>query len=276
MSAQQHSFGGSHMDRHIFEFEVDELAVAESFTGEETPEVEATVDPALEPAAAEPEVPAAEPSAEPAAVAWTADSPEFRQAVAEAASAEADALLQARLPQYLEQMLGGQERPEQPGLDPSDIDIFADDGIPRLIEALGQTFDSKLARVEQFIQSQQQQAEQASYQEGEGQMKDILTDLASREGEFNVDAAFAFRQPFLNEAVAKYGVSMHAAEVGLAHAARFFRGLEKAAGDKAVEQYKNEMATLAGAPSEASGSGVGVTAVGDVADEMELAERWGA
>jgi len=96
-----------------------------------------------------------------------------------------------------------------------------------------------------------QDREQARLGEAEELARDILTDLAKRDGEFDIDLARLRAEQHLPEMQQRYGFSQKAAEEALARAAEEQRQWELQRDGQAVNRYTNQIATLAGAPGEA-------------------------
>lgn len=243
----QHSFGGRSMDRYTTDFETVEAAPIGGDAGAEAgaaPSPEAAAPAAgVAPDSGEAVTPSA--AATDAAPAWTPESPEFRQAVAEMAGQEAE----RRFQQLLHEAQQEQQYAAEPQ-GPPPVDPFSDDYSEQLAAREQWMIEQITGQMQQAIQPLLQSHQQQVSAEGQAGMKDILADLASREGDFNQDAAFQVRDAFLRDAVDQYGPNMRAAEIGLANAAKFVRGLEQAAEQRGYEKGKNYAATLAGVPGE--------------------------
>lgn len=249
----QHSFGGRSMDRYLYDFETVEAPPLDGGAGAEAgaaPSPEAAAPAAgVTPESGEAVTPSA--AATDAAPAWTPDSPEFRQAVAEMAGQEAERRFQQLLHEAQEQQYEPQGPPP--------VDPFSDDYSEQLAAREQWMIEQITGQMQQAIQPLLQSHQQQVSAEGQAGMKDILADLAAREGDFNQDAAFQVRDAFLREAVDQYGPNMRAAEIGLANAAKFVRGLEQAAEQRGYEKGKNYAATLAGVPGEPAAGVSGAT-----------------
>lgn len=241
---QPSSFGGSAMDRYIVDHETVEAAPlgGEAAAGGEAGAVLSPESAATPPGAPEGEAvtPAAATETAPA---FTPESPEFRHAVADMAGEEAE----RRFQQLLHEAQA-QQGMEQQG--PPPVDPFSDDYSDQLAAREQWMIEQITGQVQQAIQPLIQSHQQQQSAEGQAGMKDILADIAAREGDFNQGAAFEVRDSFLREAVEQYGPSMRAAEIGLANAAKFVRQLESGAEARGYEKGKNYASTLAGVPGE--------------------------
>lgn len=254
MHTQPSSFGGSAMDRYIFDHETVEAAPLGGEAGGEAGAAPSPESAATPPGAPEGEAvtPAAATETAPA---WTPESPEFRQAVAEMAGQEAE----RRFQQLLYEAQQEQQQTDQQTQGPPPVDPFSDDYSEQLAAREQWMIEQITGQMQQAIQPLLQSHQQQVSAEGQAGMKDILADLAAREGDFNQDAAFQVRDAFLRDAVDQYGPNMRAAEIGLANAAKFVRGLEQAAEQRGYEKGKNYAATLAGVPGEPAAGVSGAT-----------------
>ena len=262
-----HSFGGRALDRHVFEFETDEMDAATAFvdadpievsTGEDGADPSATPSPSAEAEAVE-----VAPSAEAAAPSWLASEDDFHASVAEQAARVAD----QRFQQWLEQIAN-----EAPAEDasPSEVDLLDPEQFAQFLEQR----DQKLLQQFQGLMSPLLQShEKQTVTEAQERVKDILSDIATREGEFDRDAAEKLAHAFLPEAKQRLGQGPRAAEHALAQAAKYVRSLEAKAASAAVEAYKNQSATIAGAPTDTAVNGSGTSVLHDDEDEMAVAER---
>lgn len=274
MTAPTHTFGGSAMDRHLFDFMPDDGAAGAEGGAAPSP---------AEPAAAAPE-PTGEaapssPAATDTAPPWTPDNPLFLDAVDTRASELVEAQLAARLApltQMLEQRTGGQQQPApMPALDP-----FSDD----FGTALDQRLGLMLQRVEQMVQgvaqplAAQQEAAQAA--EGEQRIQDMIADDISRNGDLPAKAQPLVRtlaEQMFPEVSARYGATGRAAEMAVQKAAAMVRDIVSEALTMGAEQTRNQLSTLAGAHGEPGTGQAGVvTTSAQPLSARELARKYSA
>jgi hypothetical protein len=144
---------------------------------------------------------------------------------------------QAERDQRMAQVYTGQPQPEGPQRpDPwNRPDTFQDD--------LDQYINARMAPVSQFTQ-------EAALAEAEERAQDILTDLATRDGEFDKESAYARANVILPQMVQRYGPGPKAAEAALEAASKAQREYEQKVREQAIAQYTNQIKTLAGAPGE--------------------------
>jgi hypothetical protein len=206
----QHTFGGSHLDRHVFDFDTDDGG-----------------DPGFVPA---PPEPAGDVAPEPEAAPWAPAQEEWER-------------LQGAV-SYLAQLEQQRAQVYQPQQNAADIprpdpwerpDTFHED-LDRYIEA-------KTAPFREFQND-------AQLSEGEERALDILGDLAATDGEFDKEMARLRADRLHPEMVQRFGPGPKAAEAALQEAARQQREFELRFRKQAVDQYTNQLATLAGAPGE--------------------------
>lgn len=272
----EHSFGGSHLDRHVFDFETVE-----------TPIVADTAAPAADvptdEAPAETAAAAVEPEADTAAGGWSPADPQFREAVA----TEAEALITGRFGPLMElaQMIeqggipddspddGRLELPELDPFDPASVQAYHDARDQKLLAA----FDQRLQALAQPLMARETQERVAHYSE---LVSDIVADEFARNGELT-DAGKELIDPlgavFLPQFESRYGKgSSRAAEATVAKVAEIVRGIEKAAADKALEAHINRNAQLAGVHVEPGGAGGAAVESAPAAYRPgEIAKRFG-
>lgn len=129
-------------------------------------------------------------------------------------------------------------------------------------ETLTARFEQMFNQVTQPLQDRQQ-AE--AFAEGEKQMRDVIADLSSREGELvGGDVAVSriiedVRNKHFPEISQRIGVSNRAAEIALERAYRAEHDYQKSIADAAIQRHVNRNAELAGVRGEpGSGSGSGL------------------
>ena len=182
--------------------------------------------------------PEAEPTAEPVEPAWAPSQDEWQQI--------SDAV--GHLAQ-LEQQRAQVYQP-QPG-DQNQIDI----------DPFGENFGEQLRGViRQELTPYQEFQQSVAIGEAEERAMDILSDLASKDGDFDKDVARLRAEQMLPEMTAKYGPGVKAAEAALEAAAQQQRAYEQKLYEQAVAKHTNHLATLSGAPGEpGTGYTVGVS-----------------
>jgi hypothetical protein len=229
---------------------------------------------------------AAEPVVDDTPAAWMPpDTPEAREWI--------DREFDARLTQWANQFPQDQGDQQQPYDGQQQVDAgnpFATPLPDPLDEGFGPALDSRLMALAQFMQEglqqvaqqaqapfQAQQFQQAAT-EGTERAKDILADLAAREGDFNQEAAQQLWKVFSEPHVERYGMTSHAAELGLRDSAAFIRGIEKTAYERGREAYKNELDGLTGVRGEpgagAFGGANGAQTLSDSQNPDEITRRY--
>ena len=231
--------------------------------------------PAADPAAApEPaiEQPAGEAGAEPAAAgpSLTDDDLEALRELRDIAPILRQALT---APPAAEQ----QPQIEQPQIE---WDPFDPDSMRAMLEQRDQQL---LAQIGQLFQPIAERHQGEIIGEAEQRAHDILTDIATRQGEFDggndsLTLARHIADSFMPDLTARYGPGPRAAEAALEQAYSYVRGIEQTVATKAVEQYKNQLGTLGGATGEPGSTGAaGVTVAPQVkGDETDLARHFAA
>lgn len=180
----------------------------------------------------------------------------------------------AQVAQYLQaQQYAGQEEPEAEfdfALDPLEDDFGA-----QLAQLVQNVVQQSLSPIMEYQQQQR-------LGEGEERARDILADIASADGEFvEQDAAFAHARALANtylaEEAERWGWGPRAGEAALRRAAADLRARDKAIEAAAIERYKNQIAGLAGAPSEPGVSGSGTQVYGGQRPDSlkDIARRFG-
>jgi hypothetical protein len=167
------------------------------------------------------------------------------------------------------QQFAGQQQPGEVQLDP-----FDDNFGQNLTQTIAQAVQQAISPVTQQIGQQQHQQQTAEAQE---RLRDIYSDIKTREGEFTVEAAEALFPLYQQEAISRYGMTPRAAEYAAQQSAAYIRSIEQAAEKRGEERYKNQLSTLAGAPTDTGGGGAnGVTVGPDAKDELDLARQMAA
>lgn len=110
--------------------------------------------------------------------------------------------------------------------------------------------DQVLGLIRQELAPVNGRFEDMSRQEGEERARDILTDNAAANGEFDIDVARMRANQLLPRFEQKMGRGRQAAEAALAQAADDQRAWEAQRDEQAIARHTNRLATLAGAPGE--------------------------
>lgn len=180
--------------------------------------------------------------------------------------------------------LQSQGRPqfEEPAQEFS-LDPLDDNYGEQLVSFMQARDEALMGQFQQMLQPLVQANQQARIHDGMEQLRDIFHDDAQQHGEFAegetaFDMALALGRTFYDEAAQRYGAGDRAAEAAFGQAIQTLRARDKAIGESAVERYKNEIATLAGAPREPSGSGVGTQVIGGQRPDslVDVARRYGS
>lgn len=113
--------------------------------------------------------------------------------------------------------------------------------------------------------------------EGDQRALDIISDDIVQHGEILDESKQLARQlseVMFGEYANRYGATPRAAEAALRKATSTVRAIEQAAGQAAVERYKNQLAELGGAPQVPGVPAAGVVTVPQGGDEMSVARRY--
>lgn len=273
MEPTLHSFGGSAMDRHIFDFETvaDGSAATAGAPAGDGPSP--TADPAADPAAVGGEP---DPSSAGATDVAPALAPEYL--TAEDAAAIAD----ARFSQLLEQARGGQPAPTQGG-DGGQVDLnqfldpYGDNFGNNLASVLGGMLQQITTGIDQRFQPFSEQAEQTQRAELDTVLQTAVNDHAGavgglRGGDAAVQRVMAdVRNRYMPEAVRLYGNSDRAAQIAIDKAVRAEQSYQREiAGGAAVESAEH-LALLDGGRSDIAGGGAAVVTFPD--KPLSQAER---
>lgn len=140
----------------------------------------------------------------------------------------------AELEQKRSAVYAPQDEEQTPELNPFD---------PSFVEQLRGMIHQEVAPIAGRFQ-------EMSAEESEAQIKDILSDYASRDGEFDIGLARARARDMAPAFFAKYGKANGAAEKLLEQAANEQRAWEAQFAESAVNRHTNRLSTLAGAPGE--------------------------
>lgn len=294
MHGMSQTFGGSHLDRYLFDLETTPDGAADISGGDEAGAALPSPDaPVIAGAAGDEATPS--DAATDTAPAWTPeqihalrDHPEFQSFLADEAGAVARAQLQSILQEYAAQEQGGY-REQEAGL--GDID-FAE-----FLNPLEDNFGTNLAQfmahsqqaaaqqilgaVQQMLSPILEERQEKLLGEGSQRIDDILADDVARNGDWNAaeqapQLVKTLAPLFMRQAEARYGEGTpRAAEAALAHAASTVRQLDKAAHDKGFEAGKNWTQTLAdGGRSEPGVGAAGAQTFPEATNLSEITQRY--
>lgn len=218
------------------------------------------------------------PSGGEAAAPSFTDSLEFREAVAAAAESRLQTLLEGQTPDDSQPDPGQQ-------FDPAALDPYSEDFGTNLLGALEQRMqallDAKLSPIEQSFQQQAMERERAAVEAGTEGLKDVLADIQARPnslGEFEdpsgQEEAIKLARELSPRYFQAYGQTDRAAELALEDAYKQVRTREMALMSKGEERYKNQLATLSGAPQQPGTGAVGIEQVPDEFRSIADMGRW--
>lgn len=297
MEPKQHSFGGSALDRYVFDFDTDDGTPADAAVGADDAAAADTATVGADP----------DPDTDTTAVAAPPADPGFDPAEIEARFAAYEAQNQ-QLAGMLAQIAnagGGNIQSEQP-VQPQLVDEFGQLDPNALLAMLEQRDQRQLQVMQQvfapFAQTLAERQQAETLQEGAERLNDILADDIARNGEFAADPdadkqARQLVQTLADQAfpqvAARYGgvwnqqqgrfdfpstfASAKAVEQAMSQASGQVRGLLKAAGTAAVTEHVNHNATLAGQRREPGTAAAGlVTTDSEILPPGELAKRYAA
>ncbi len=178
---------------------------------------------------------AAADQTEAAAPTWTPDSPEFQDAVSQAAE------------QYIEGLLRQASQAEQNQPPSFELDPLDDNFGPNLQGAIQAAIQQAISPI--MPMAYERQAEQANAQVG--QILDSFKDL----GEFNKEAAQYAAAGFIGQAESQYGRGPRAAQAALRQGAEYVSNLVKGERQSAVDAYKASLQAASGTQSDPGVSG---------------------
>lgn len=227
-----------------------------------------------------------------------ADAPVVESAPAESAAAESFAISpeeweamqtgwqqtqagMSQLAAYLQSQ--GQQQPYEEPAQEFSLDPLDDNYGEQLASFLQARDEALMGQFQQMLQPLVQANQQARIHDGMEQLRDIFYDDAQQHGEFAegetaFEMALALGRTLYGEAAQRFGDGDRAAEAAFGQAIQTLRERDKAIGEAAVERYKNEIATLAGAPREPGASGVGTQVIGGQRPDslVDIARRYGS
>lgn len=289
MDQREHTFGGSALDRHVFDFETVADGSAASAGAPAGGEPSPTAPPAAEPAGAGGGEPVPPTGVTEPAPAWSPDDPAFLEAV----DGRALELIDSRfgpLAELLQQTLVGGEGGGQPG-GPQQLlppDPFSDNYAQEFAAYQASRDEQMFGRFEQMLgqisQPLQAQMEQATVAEGNQRLQDMIADDIARHGDFprapgeTESKAQQLVQPIAEalfpQVSSRYGNTPRAAEAAISQAAGIVRGLVAEAKTAGVEEYKNQLGTLAGVNGEPGTGAAGAQGLSDTQDPNEITRRY--
>lgn len=264
-----HTFGGSALDRYIYEFEPE--GDGDLGSGVDVP-------PDPDPPPGDPpadDTPAGEPA--PAATAWDRDDPEFLEFVDSRAAELVDTRIAPLVPLLEALANGGGDPPADEPAALGALDPWADDFGQNLDQRF-QALEERLAgMVERVTQPFEQREQAETIARGNENIDAMIADDITRNGELGEKAKSLVRplaDALYPQFAARYGQSSRGAEMAVTKASQIIREIVAesripATGDADVEH----LATLAGARGDlnGSGSGSGVTTFPNV--PLTSAER---
>lgn len=264
-----HSFGGSALDRHVFDFETVADATPAGAPAGEVPSPTAPATDPVQGAGGEPD-----PStgATETAPAWTPEQiaalrndPEFQSFVSE----EATTIAQAQFQHLLERANANQPATDGGGDPGGQVDLnqfldpYGDNFGVNLASVLGNVVQHLERSLDQRFEPMNEQAAQVQAQEHDSILKTAITDTAQTLGGLKGgDAAVErvmndVRSRYMPEAARVYGNTERAARVAIDKAIRAERDYQTAISGTANVEQNEHLATLAGARTDLNGPGSG-------------------
>ena len=297
---QQHTFGGSALDRRLVEFEAIDDAPASSGPSEfdvatafaERPDSAATAEASTEapvaevgdeggavpspaPSAAETEGLVAEPSGETAAPPpFDLNNPEVALEIQRIAGEQAEQQLEARLNALIEeaqQYEQPQYAQQQAVLPPDPLsDNYSEEFAAYMAYERQQMMAGFREVIAPLTQREAARDQEAGRAEAAERIKDIFSDLTSRLGELGdlggqnaTDVVRSLADSILPGLKAQYGGGPKVAELALERAYKQVQGIVSAAEKRGAEKYQNQSNTIADAATEPGVSTVGAPALDD-------------
>lgn len=268
-----HTFGGSALDRYVYEFEPtsDPAAVAD-------PAPAADPAPSADPAATADPAGTADPTADPTAAPDPAaaggdpdgvDETEFWNAVRDLVAEEVHTRSNGAGPQAAQQQptSAAADTGGDPGFDWGNIDPLSDEFGAQLGQGISHAVQQAMQEALNPLTSTIEQSQRAEQVErGEKVLQDIIHDTITR-GDDLTDEGKGLVRPlvdvFFGEAATRFGAqNPRAAEVAAERAVDYVRGIERAAAARATTQQQNHLAGLAGATAEPGASGAASAVAG--------------
>lgn len=282
MLDKPHSFGGSRMDRHIFEFDPDDevggdyddtvAALSAAGDGAEAGAEASAAEPSAE--ATPPEVdeaPSSSPSDEAPAPAWVPDENDFRTL-----QERQDALIQYLASQETANTAPDAEAPEMPQMLDPDYEAKLATYLDWRDEQRDRVWQERFNQVAPVVQSVQEKEAAAQ--------KDSIIDSLDVDGfekekpEFREGAEF-FAVGLIDSVKAELGLpldqpSARAAQVALQRGAEKFTAFARAQREAGKAAYIAEMEALGNAPKDLSVTGGGREGAAETDDYDEALRRF--
>lgn len=254
-----HSFGGSAMDRYVFDFETDMGGDAGATAGDV--DAGATADTGVtEPSAAAPETVAAE------APAWTGPSQQDWDQVTGALSWLAENTL-GNGP-AADTAAGDQEPPS------FDFDPFSDNPGEQLASIVSQVFQREFGPVlSPLAADHDRQRFERGYQTGM-QVIDGFTDLGVDFDDDTKDIAFTLAEPLLQQYTQQYGSRPGLGQAALRQTAERLAGIVKAAEKRGEEKYLARLRDATGGTTEPGIAGAAAATEEPTDSYDEVIRRW--
>lgn len=298
MDPIRHTFGGSALDRHVFDFET--VAGDAGGTGGapagDGPSGTAVAAPAAAPppvggaASGEPDPPAGVTDPAPA---WSPDNPAFLEAVDQ----RAIDLYEQRfgpLQQLLEQSFAGDPAAAQQGQQQQQQLLPPDpfsDNYQQELAAYNQARDEQMyARFEEMLgqvaQPLNARIQSETVAEGQQRLQDMIADDVARNGDFPrapgqtesqaQKLIMPLAEALFPQIAERYGVGTRGAEMAIQQASSTVRAIIAEAGAAAVEAHKNQNATLLAVQGEPGTAVAGAQGLSDTQDPSEITRRYAA
>lgn len=269
-----HTFGGSALDRLIYEYEPTGDGSEASAEAGAAPSLDSTPGEADSSAAATETAPA-----------WSPDDPVFVDAVDSRAAEVVNAQLAPLLPLLQALAANGNGAAGDPaGFDWSQVTPLEDNYGELLGTGIGAAMKAELAPVYEFMDQmrtgQQEAAQAQAEQVGNERVDGWIADDLTKNGDLGEKAKASIKplaEQLLPEFAGRYGAGPRAAELAVQKAAQIVRGLVAEARSNGVVAHEANLGTVAGARGEAgAGSGSGVVTLGEKPmTSRELALKYG-
>lgn len=291
MHTERHTFGGSALDRFIFDFE----PTGDGDPGGGAAAVEAGGEPSPSAAADSSAGATGEPVSSTGVTdtppAWTPeqirelrDHPDLREWVSEEAAQIADARV-GELEQYIRGFAAnGGDGQGAPQFDANEfLNPLGDNYGANMITLLQHNQQQTLEAVKEMLSPFQQQSEQTEAAERDTLLRSTISDVAGRDGGLaGGDTAIsrvmaAVRNTHFPELARRYGQTDRAAELAIDKALREEREYQKQIREAGLEQHTERVGALAAIHGEpGAGAGSGVVTIGDKPlSSRELALKYG-
>lgn len=284
----RHSFGGSALDRYVYDFEPSDGPDGGDTTAAASPSDTAAADSSAGSATTEPgsssgatDAAAAAPVFSPEQIAALRDDPSFREYLSEEAAAIADARISQLATRF--QPGGGNQTPAGDDVDLNEyLNPLGDNFGQNLMHVLSLVTDGIDSRLEARFAPLSEQQEALAAERNDQMLKTAITDTASQIGELKggdpaVERVMAaVRNVYMPQAAAMYGQTDRAAQIAIDKAIRAELDYQRSISGTAAVDSAQHLALVHNAPNGVTGNGAAAvtTNEGQILSDRELVQKY--